>query len=178
MVERKCKIRKESLRQDSLLCLESYPKLEAPYCLHLPVIRAVEIPLCGANMGMAHESLNGSEVIPVVQEGISEGVPHHMRVNPLLNQGLARHGFDKAIDRFGGKFPFLIGSMLPQGIEYGMIGAGPIPGSLQVIFDGEEGLGLQGDTPEFLAFSDNVNDSLISIGLEILNLQATHFGLS
>ncbi len=71
-------------------------------------------------MRMAHQSLDRLEVIPVIQEGSSEGVPHHVGVNPLLNEGLARHGFDKAIDRFGGKFPFLVGPMLPQGIEYGM----------------------------------------------------------
>jgi len=74
---------------------------------------------------MAHQSLDGFEVISVIQKGRSKCVRHHLGVNPSLNQGLARHGFDKAIDRFGGKFPFLIGSMLPQGIEYGMNGGYP-----------------------------------------------------
>jgi hypothetical protein len=64
--------------------VESYPELETPYCFHLPVVRAVEIRLRGANVRMAHQSLNGSEVIPVIQEGSGEGVPHHMGVNPLL----------------------------------------------------------------------------------------------
>ena len=81
----------------------SHPKLEALNRLHLPVIRAVEICLRGPDMGMAHQSLNGSEVIPLIQEGRGKGMPHDMRMNPLLDQGLFRHGFDKAINGFWGK---------------------------------------------------------------------------
>jgi hypothetical protein len=123
--------------------VESYPELEIPYCLLLTVNGAMEISLRCPDMGVTHQLRDGSKVIPLVQEGCGKRMPHHMGVNPLLNQGLARHGFDRTIDRFGSKFPFFIESMLPQGIEYGMIGAGPISAGLQVILDGDEGLSLQ-----------------------------------
>jgi hypothetical protein len=54
----------------------------------------------------------------------------------------------------------------------------PILGSFQVILDGEKGLGLEGDAPESLPFTDDINDSLIPVGLEITDLQAANFGLS
>ena len=127
---------------------------------------------------MAHKSLDSSKVIPLIQEGSGEGMSHHVGMNPLLNQGFACHGFDKAIDRFGGKFPFLIGTMLPQGIEYGMIETGPISAGLQVILDSDEGLSLKGDSSEFLSLTNDIYNGLVPVGLEILNLQATHFGLS
>ena len=127
---------------------------------------------------MAHQRLNGFKVIPVIQKGRGEGMPHHMGMNPLLDQGLFCHGFDKAVNSLWGKIPFLIWSMLPQGIEEGMIGIGPIPGGLQVILDGDEGLSLQGDAPEFLALTDDVNDGLVPVGLEIPDFQAADFGLS
>jgi hypothetical protein len=50
----------------------SHPKLKALDRLHLPVIGAVEIRLRGANVRMTHQRLNGSKVIPVIQEGRSE----------------------------------------------------------------------------------------------------------
>ena len=158
--------------------MKSYPKLEALNCFHLPVIRAVEIRLRSANMGMAHQSLDGSKIIPIIQKGRGEGVPHDVRMNPLLDQSLFGQGFDKAIDCLCCKGSLLIGSMLPQGVEYGMIRAAPITTGLQIILDGEEGLGLQGDTPESLPFTDDVNDSLIPVGLEILDLQVANLSLS
>jgi hypothetical protein len=66
----------------------SHPKLEAPYCLHLPVIRAMKIRLGGPDIGMTHQSLNSSEVISVVQEGSGEGVPHYVEMNPLLDEAI------------------------------------------------------------------------------------------
>ena len=118
-------------------------------------------------MGMAHQSLDGSKIIPIIQKGRGKGMPHHVRMNPLLDQSLFGQGFDKAIDCLWCKGSLLIGSMLPQGVEYGMIRASPITAGLQIILDGEEGLGLQGDAPESLPFTDDINDCLIPVGLEI-----------
>src|SRR5208337_1954371 len=105
-------------------------------------------------------------------------MPHHVRMNPLLDQSFFGQGFDKAIDCLWCKGSLLIGSMLPQGVEYGMIRAGPITAGLQIILDGEEGPGLQRDASESLPLADNINDSLVPVGLKILDLQATNFGLS
>ena len=58
----KSQIRQGVLEQDSQFDL-SYTELQAPNHLHLPVICAMEIPLCGADIGMAHSSLDGSKVI-------------------------------------------------------------------------------------------------------------------
>jgi hypothetical protein len=60
----------------------------------------MEIPFRGPDMGMTHESLNGSKVISVIQKGCGKGMPHHMGVNPLLDQGLFYHGLDEAVNRF------------------------------------------------------------------------------
>jgi hypothetical protein len=65
-----------------------HPKLQALNRFHLPVIVGMEIPLCGANMGMAHQSLDGSKIIPIIQKGRGKGVPNYMRMNPFLDQGL------------------------------------------------------------------------------------------
>ena len=62
------------------------PKLRAPNCLHLMVIRAVEIPFRCANVRVAHQGVNGSKVIPIIQEGRGESVPHDRGMNPLLDQ--------------------------------------------------------------------------------------------
>ena len=153
------------MRQDSPLCLESYPKLEAPYCLHLPVVRAVEIRLCSANMGVAHQSLDGFEVVSVIQKGCGKGVSHHMGMDSLKNQGLFSDSLDKAVNGLWGQVPFLIGTMLPQCLEEGTSRICSIPGSLQVIFDGEKGFSFQGDAPEFLPLPDHVNDGLVPVGL-------------
>ena len=72
--------------------------------------------------------------------------------------------------------PFLVGTMLAQSLEQGMIGIGPIFGGLQVFLDGEEGPGAQGDAPELLPLSDHINDGLVAVGLEIPNLEVTDFG--
>jgi hypothetical protein len=78
-------------------------------------------------MGMAHQSLNRPEIIPFVQKGCSKGVANYMRMNPLLNQSFLCHGFDQAINRLWCDGSFLIGSVLPKGIEYGMIRVRSIP---------------------------------------------------
>ena len=69
-----------------LLHLTSHSKLEASDRLNLPVVRAMQIPFPSPDVGMAHRSLNGSEVIPFVQKGSGEGMSHDVRVNPLLDQ--------------------------------------------------------------------------------------------
>jgi hypothetical protein len=48
-----------------------------------------------------------------------------------------------------------------------MIGSAPISTGLQVVLDGDKGSSLQGDS----------SDRLIPVGLEVLDLEATHFGL-
>ena len=53
--------------------MESYPKLQAPNRFHLPIIRTVEIPFGSANVRMAHQSLDGTKVIPIIQKGRGEG---------------------------------------------------------------------------------------------------------
>ena len=67
--------------------------------------------------------------------------------------------------------------MLPQCSEEGMAWICPVPVCLQVVLYGDEGVGVQGDAPEFLAFADHVNDGLIPVGLEILNLKAANLSL-
>jgi len=68
--------------------------------------------------------------------------------------------------------------MLPQGVEDRMIQVLPIPGSLQIVFDGKEGPAVQGDSSELLPLADDINDGLIPVGLEIANLESAKFGLS
>ena len=79
-----------------------FPNRRPPICLYLPLIRAVEICLRSTNVRVAHQNLDGSKVIPVIQKGCPEGMPHYMRVNPLFDQSLFYHGFDKAVNRFVG----------------------------------------------------------------------------
>jgi hypothetical protein len=50
----------------------SHPKLKAPYCLHLPIIRAVEIRLRGPDMRMAHQRLDGFEVISLSRSVVAK----------------------------------------------------------------------------------------------------------
>ena len=54
----------------------------------------------------------------------------------------------------------------------------PIPCGLEIILDGKEGLGLEWDAPEPLPFTDDIDDSLVPVGLEILDLETTDLGLS
>jgi hypothetical protein len=49
--------------RDAPLEPDSYPKLEAPYRLHLPVVRAVEMRLRCPDMGMAPQCLNCPEIL-------------------------------------------------------------------------------------------------------------------
>ena len=136
----------------------SNPKLKALYRLHLPVIGTVEIPLRGPNMGMAHQSLDCPKVIPVVEEGRGKRMPHHVRMNPLLDQCLFYHALDETVNSFRGQPPFLVRAVLPQCLEEGMIRAGPIPVGLQVILDDKKGLCLQRDAYELLSLTDDIDD--------------------
>ena len=72
--------------KDSLPRIESLlsPELQTLNRFHFPVSIRMKISLRGANMGMPHQSLNGSKVIPIVQEGGRKGVPHYMRMDSLL----------------------------------------------------------------------------------------------
>jgi len=68
--------------------------------------------------------------------------------------------------------------MLPQGVEDRMIRIRPVPGSLQIVFDGKQGPRVQRDSPELLSLADNINDGLIPVGLEIPDLEGAEFRLS
>ncbi len=59
--------------------------MQALYRLHLPVVRAVKIRLRRPDMGMAHQDLDGFEIVSIVQEGRGEDVPHDVRMNPFLD---------------------------------------------------------------------------------------------
>ncbi len=93
---------------------------------------------------MTHQSLNGLEVVPVVQEGRGESMPHNVRMNPLLGQCLFYQGFDQVVNGLRGQGPFLVGTMLPQALEEGMIWIGLVPGGLQVILYGDQGFTVRG----------------------------------
>jgi hypothetical protein len=54
----------------------------------------------------------------------------------------------------------------------------PIPASLLVILDGKKCLGLYRDAPEFLPFANDIENSLIPVGLEILDFEAADSSLS
>ena len=107
-----------------------HPKLKTLNRLHLTIICAVEIPFSGANVGMAHQSLNGSKIIPIIQKGRGKGVPHHVRMNLFLDQRLLRNRLDEAVNSLGSQALFLVGSMLPQCLKERMSRFYPIPGGL------------------------------------------------
>ena len=111
----------------------------------------MEIRFRGPNVGMSHQGLNRSEVIPIIQKGSGEGMPDHMRMNPLFDQRLCCDGFDEAINGLRSEPPFLIWAMLSQGVEDGMIRVHPIPGAFEIIPDGNQGFRVQGDSPELLS---------------------------
>jgi len=50
---------------------------------------------------MTHQGLNGSEIIPIIQERRRESVPHHMGMDSLMNQCFFYHGFDEAVNGLG-----------------------------------------------------------------------------
>jgi len=101
-----------------------------------------------------------------------------MGMGPLLDHGLFYHSFDEAINCFMSQPPFLVGAMLPSRLKQGLSWIGPIPGGFQVILDGKEGPGGQGDPPELFPLADNVNDGLVPVGLEITDLETAQFNLS
>lgn len=66
---------------------------------------------------MAHQCLNGFKIIPIIQKSSGKGVPDHVGMNPFSNEGLFRHGFDKAINSLGSKACFFVGTMSGQLVE-------------------------------------------------------------
>jgi len=50
---------------------------------HLPVVGAVKIGLRRSDVRMAHQGMNGSEVVPFIQKGSGKGMPNHVSMNPL-----------------------------------------------------------------------------------------------
>jgi hypothetical protein len=60
-------------------------KTKTPNRLYLPIIRAVQIPFGGSDMGMAHQCLHRFQVVTVIQEGHCKGMPHDMAMNPFLD---------------------------------------------------------------------------------------------
>jgi hypothetical protein len=104
-------------------------------------------------MAMAHEGLHGLQVVPVVQENRGKGVPHDVRMNPLLDQGLFYHGSDETVNSFLCEPAFPVRPVLREGLEEGVVRICPVPGGLVVIPDVGEGPGVQGDAPELLPFT-------------------------
>ena len=113
----------------------------------------MQIRFGGANVRMAHQSLNGPEIIPLAQKGSSKSMAHHVRMNPLFDQCLCCHPFDEAIDRFGSQVPLLVGTVLPQRLEERMLRICSILGRLQVILDGNQGFRVQRESPELLSLA-------------------------
>ena len=96
-------------------------------------------------------------------------MPHHVRINPLLYQGLFCHILDKAVNDFWGEGSFLIGTMLPQCFEHRIMKISPIYIDLQIILNGKAGFSFQWDSSEFFALTNHINNSWVSVGLEIPN---------
>ncbi len=71
--------------------MKSRPKLKTLNRFDLPVIIGMKISLCGAYMGMAHQCLDGSKVVPIIQEGRSKGMTNNMGMDSLLNQSPLCH---------------------------------------------------------------------------------------
>jgi hypothetical protein len=69
-------------------------------------------------------------------------MPHYRGMDPLLNQSLFCHRFDAAVNGLVCEFLFFVRAMLPKGVEDRMIRVRPIPGSLQVVVNGEKDIGL------------------------------------
>jgi len=129
-------------------------------------------------MGMAHQSLDCPKVIPVVEEGRGKRMPHHVRMNPLLDQCLFYHALDETVNSFRGQPPFLVGTMFPQRLEEGTVRICSVTVCLQIVLHGKKGLGLQRNSPESLPLADHIDNGLIAVGLEIFDLEAANFGLS
>lgn len=127
---------------------------------------------------MAHQNLDGSKLIPIIQEGGSKWMPDYMRVNPFLNESPFRHGFDKAINRLRRYNSLFIRTLLPQCLKDRPSRINPVNRGFEIIPDRNHGIGMPRYSPELLSFPNNINDSLIPIGLEILDLQAASFGFS
>jgi hypothetical protein len=81
----------EVLIMENELLSFSITKLQALYRLYLPVISAMEIPFCGPIMRVAHQSLKGPKIIPVVQKSCGAGVTINLR-RSVLNQGKGVNG--------------------------------------------------------------------------------------
>lgn len=116
-------------------------------------------------MRMSHQRLDRPKIIPFIQEGGGEGMTCYMRVNSFPDQGLFCQGFDETIDSLRGKRPLLVRTTPPERVEHWMVRICPIPGGLEVIFYGKNGLGRQGDSSELLAFADDVHYGLVTVGL-------------
>ena len=73
---------------------------------------------------------------------------HDVGMDSLLDQCRPCRGLDEAVNSLRGQALFLVWPMLPQGLEEGMSGLCSISGGLQIILDGEEGPGVQGNAPK------------------------------
>ncbi len=107
------------------------PEFDTADSLHLPIIRAVKVRFGGFDMRMAHQTLNGPKVIPLIQKSSRKGMAHNMGMDPFSDQCISYYRFDKAVNGLRGGSSFFIWAMLPQRFEDGMIRIRPIPGSLQ-----------------------------------------------
>jgi hypothetical protein len=96
---------------------KTLPKLKPLDRLYLPVVCAMEIRLYSANVGMPHQSLHRSKVIPFIQKGSGESMTHHMETNPFMNQSLFRYRTNKTIQSLWSKASLGIRPMFPQSIK-------------------------------------------------------------
>ena len=95
----------------------------------------MQVCLRSTNVRMAHQRLDGLEVVPVIQKSRGDSMPHDVRTDPLLNHGPFYHGSDQAVNRFVYQTSLRVRPMLLQGLEEGMIWI--CPGSLVIILDGD-----------------------------------------
>ncbi len=75
------------------------------------------------------------------------------------------------------KPPLLVWAMFPQNLKERVSGICPITGGLVIILDGSRRVTMQGDSSEFFPLADHVHDSLVTIGLEIADLETPYLGL-
>jgi hypothetical protein len=90
------------------------PKLEPSYSLHLPVIRAMEVTLCGPDMRVAHQILDGLVVDPFIQQGSGKGMLQYVGMDSLPDQGPLGCYLNQAVDRLWCLAGLLEGARLTQ----------------------------------------------------------------
>jgi hypothetical protein len=68
--------------------------------------------------------------------------------------------------------------VLSQSVKYGMARTSPFPIGFQIILNSEEGFSFQWDSSKSLSLSDDIDNRLISVCLEVPYFEVTDFGFS